>query len=345
MAGSTEIGSNFISEALKISPFICPPMVRNSELAFRMQVRRYNINIAYTPMISADAISDEPYSTFKSCPEDRPLIVQLSGNSKDTLCNAAIKLERLCDAIDLNLGCPQKYAERNHIGAFLLDEPDLICDIVSAMSKAVSIPITCKIRILESRIESVKFALKLQESGCKMLTVHGRLRAQRHHQGPVDWDTIRAIKSALTIPVICNGGIDSLSHAVEMMKYTKCNGIMAATHLLYNPALFSSKSRSKVDLAFEYMDLARKFPPLDINSVRDHLLSIFFNELHQIESIQLFGLLRNRKLDQMIQFDAWLALFTNHIGDELPFNSIFRDVSLPSLTDVRRNNLLMEGKR
>lgn len=222
---TNQLDSNFISDALRKSPFICPPMIRNSELAFRMLVRRYNINIAYTPMISADAISEDLFSTFKSCPEDRPLIVQLSGNSKDKLCKAAIKLERYCDGIDLNLGCPQKYAERSHIGAYLLDEPDLICDIVSAMSVAVSIPITCKIRILESRSESVKLALKLQESGCKMLAVHGRMRDQRHHQGPVNWDTIRAIKSVLTIPVICNGGIDSLSHATEMMEYTKCNGL------------------------------------------------------------------------------------------------------------------------
>lgn len=92
------------------------------------------------------------------------------------------------------------------------------------------------------------------------------------------------------------------------------------------------------------MDLAREYSPLDINSVRDHLLYIFFSELHQIHSIHLFGLLRNKRLRQMIQFDAWLALYTNHMGVELPFNSIFRDAPLPSLADVRRNDLMMQDK-
>ena len=116
-------------------PWVCAPMVRQSDLAFRAMVRRHGVGLAFTPMIKADhwvANSHEERSVFQTCPSDRPLVAQIAGRCVDSLMSCALDIEATgcVDAIDLNLGCPQTCAEKGRYGAYLLDEPARVFDIV-----------------------------------------------------------------------------------------------------------------------------------------------------------------------------------------------------------------------
>lgn len=171
--------------------YLLAPMVEQSELAFRMLVRKYNCSLCYTPMINARSVctkEEHLNDCFSTIKDDRPLVVQvrnihlkLAGSEPEYMLKAAKMVENLCDAIDLNLGCPQvlmfyyyfqSIARRGRYGAYLLEEWDTIKSVVELLSKEVKVPITCKIRILSSSIErTLELSKNLEKWGCSMLTV------------------------------------------------------------------------------------------------------------------------------------------------------------------------------
>jgi tRNA-dihydrouridine synthase 1 len=109
--------------------FICAPMVEQSDLPFRMLTRKYGCDLAYTPMYhSRVAVEDKKYlnRNFFTCPEDRPLIVQFCGNDPEIITQASLKVQDRCDAVDINLGCPQGIARKGRYGSFLLESQDII---------------------------------------------------------------------------------------------------------------------------------------------------------------------------------------------------------------------------
>jgi tRNA-dihydrouridine synthase 1 len=135
-------------------------MVRQSELPFRLLVRELGCHLAYTPMLYAEAVVAAPNVTtvFETSPLDRPLIIQLCGNDPVLLAEASRRLSPHCDAIDLNLGCPQRCAERGNFGAYLLEKPDVVEALVISMVNAATVPITCKIRLREKLSDTIELA-------------------------------------------------------------------------------------------------------------------------------------------------------------------------------------------
>jgi tRNA-dihydrouridine synthase 1 len=181
-------------KSLSSPKYLVAPMVEQSEYAWRILSLRHGAQLVYTPMFHARIFAtEEKYrnSMFTTGEEERgKVIVQFCANDPEHLLAggsflinilAAKKVESRCVAIDLNLGCPQNIAKRGNYGSFLMNDLDLVRDMVLKLSTSLSIPITCKIRVFPTVKESVQYALMLQDAGCKMLTVHGRLREQRGH--------------------------------------------------------------------------------------------------------------------------------------------------------------------
>ena len=119
-------------------------------------------------------------------------------------------MENDCDAVDINLGCPQGIAKKGHYGSFLLEETDLIVSMVTKLKENLKVPVTCKIRCLPKEEDTLALARAIEKAGASLLTVHGRTRDHNKQTvGPANWAIIRRIKQELSIPVICNGGIST----------------------------------------------------------------------------------------------------------------------------------------
>ena len=162
--------------------FVLAPMVNQSELAFRLLARRHGAHLTYTPMLhSTRFAAEEGYrlENFDYHPQDRPLVAQFCGDNPATLLAAARLAQDHCDAIDLNCGCPQGIARRGHYGAFLLDEPELIEDIVRTLVGGLRIPVFVKMRVLPQLERTLSLVKRLEAAGCSLLTIHGRTREQK----------------------------------------------------------------------------------------------------------------------------------------------------------------------
>jgi tRNA-dihydrouridine synthase 1 len=269
--------------------FVCAPMVDQSELAFRMLTRRHGTNLCYTPMLhSRLTVEDKTYlrDNFSTCPEDRPLFVQFCANDPNTLLKAAQMVEDQCDAVDINLGCPQGIARKGHYGSFLLGEPELIGRMVENLAKNLKVPVTCKIRILPKEEDTMHLVKTIVNAGCSLLTVHGRTKEQNKQKvGKCDWDMIRKIKQSVNIPVFANGGIYNYEDAIKCLEYTGVDGVMSSESLLENPALFSGKVKDLDSLAMEYLEICKTYAT-DPAYIRPHLFKMLYTGLMQYTDLR-----------------------------------------------------------
>jgi tRNA-dihydrouridine synthase 1 len=300
--------------------FVVAPMVNQSELPFRMLTRNYKADLCYTPMMQAKKFGEEPQyrkGNWDPAPEDRPLFAQFCANDPQQLLAAAKHIESQCDAVDINLGCPQGIARRGHYGAFLLNEPDLICSMVSLLYQNLAIPVTCKIRKLDNDEDTLRLCHRLQASGCTILTVHGRTRdAKKNRTSVADWDLIKRVKQELTIPVFANGSIERFSDVQRCLEYTGCDGVMVSEAILENPALFSSDDEpDTLRLADEYIECFKKYPsPIGRAALKPHLFKMLYRQLSHFTDVRSLlgskgidpatiqsipGMIRTKQIEQM----------------------------------------------
>jgi len=226
------------------NPYILAPMAGVTDLPFRLLCREQGVGLLCMEMVSAKAIQYNNKNTkalLEIHPEEPPVSLQLFGSEPDVISGIAKQIEELPFSIlDINMGCPVPKIVKNGEGSALMKNPKLVYEIVSKTVKAIQKPVTVKIRkgFDDSCINAVEIAKIIEDAGAAAVAVHGRTREQ-YYSGKADWDIIRQVKEAVSIPVIGNGDVTSGESAIAMMNQTGCDGVMIGRGAQGNPWIFS----------------------------------------------------------------------------------------------------------
>ena len=226
------------------SPLIAlAPLAGYTDLPFRKVVKKYDADWTISEMINANALKYRNEKTLKMTQKndnETPYSVQIAANNAEVAKIAVEVLNELdfIDGIDLNVGCPVKKAIKSGYGGNLLNEPDNLSEIISTIAKTHKKKFfSVKMRIGFEEINGVERAKLIEGSGAEILTVHGRTVKQMY-SGDTNYEEIKNIKSALKIPVLANGNIDSYQKAKEVLEYTNCDGVMIGRGAVGSPWIF-----------------------------------------------------------------------------------------------------------
>ena len=224
-------------------PLFLAPMAGVTDRPFRELCFACGADGAVTEMISAKALYYGNRGTEKLLQRgenETLLAVQLFGREPELMAEMALRLEDRFDWIDVNMGCPMPKIVNNGEGSALLKEPELAAEIVRVMAKKLHRPVTVKMRkgFNNDSVNAPELAKRLEDAGCSMLTVHGRTR-EEYYGGKADWDVIRRVREAVSIPVIGNGDADSAERVKAMLEETGCDGVMIGRAVRGRPWIFA----------------------------------------------------------------------------------------------------------
>lgn len=224
--------------------YVLGPMAGVTDLPFRLLCKEQGAGLLGMEMISAKGIYYNNKNTetlLEIHPEEQPVSLQLFGSDPHIMSEMAKRIEdRPFAILDINMGCPVPKIVKNGEGSALMNQPKLVYEIVSALVKAISKPVTVKIRkgFDDEHVNAVEIAKIIEEAGAAAVAVHGRTREQ-YYSGKADWDIIRQVKEAVSIPVIGNGDVTSGEKAIALREQTGCDGVMIARGAQGNPWIFS----------------------------------------------------------------------------------------------------------
>lgn len=227
------------------SPLALAPMAGVTDLAFRQICRELGAGYTVTEMVSAKALC---YQDKKTLPllrlgeGEHPAAVQIFGSEEDSMERAAAKVAELsgCDIIDINMGCPVPKVCNNGDGSGLARDPEKAAKVAAAVVRgAGKTPVTVKVRLGwdKGHLNAVELSKRLEDAGVAAITVHGRTKVQMY-SGVADWEGIKAVREAISIPVIANGDVFSPDNALKILKRTGCQALMIGRGSFGNPWLF-----------------------------------------------------------------------------------------------------------
>ncbi len=268
------------------------PMAGVTDLPFRMICKEMGCGMVYTEMVSSRALYYRDQKTESLLPIDeaeKPVAIQIFGSEPDIMGKAAYYLnDRENIILDINMGCPTPKITKNGDGSALMKNPKLAGEIVKAVVRESTKPVTVKIRKGwdDFSINAVEVAKVVEESGAAAVTVHGRTREQ-YYSGKADWEIIKQVKEAVRIPVIGNGDVFSVENAASLLNLTNCDGVMIGRGAQGNPWIFKGiqhyllwgeiipapSLKERIEVIQKHMDLVidAKGEYIGIREMRKHI--------------------------------------------------------------------------
>ncbi|KAJ6649995.1 tRNA-dihydrouridine(20a/20b) synthase [NAD(P)+]-like, partial [Pseudolycoriella hygida] len=250
-------------------------MVRYSKLEFRTLVRKYGVDLCFTPMIMADSFCRSEkarQNEFSTNYADSPVIAQFAAQTTFEYLSCAEMVFPYVDGIDLNCGCPQRWAVSTGYGCALLKDPELLRDLTSTVRRNFpsDFSVSAKIRVQKPLDVTINLVRQLEKCGLTFITVHGRTPSQKIGE-PSNVEYLAEIKKSISIPMVANGDVRTLDGANELFGQINCDGLMAARGILSNPALFSGASITPVSCLQDWVNIVHANPNVTFQCFHHHL--------------------------------------------------------------------------